>query len=160
MALVICTDLEDVNVRALGNWFSFKSGQIKNMDDKIAHFICVDKAEYGFQTLPDICFEDPNCKESIDAKATAIKQGRNNIIKKLHDVIRNLEVSLQRDLDIAGIKTNVLTQASDGELNAYRRLAKFEALKQDEEGNKLKEIMELKGKINGDIKPTDAKRTA
>lgn len=154
------TDLEAVKVQALGNWFSFNAGQIKNMDDKIAHFIATEKKYMGLVTLPDVCIEDPNGAESLSAKELAIQQGRLSIVNHLKYIIRNLEVSLQKDLDKANIKGNVMAYASDGELAAYHKMSKFKDLEQDALQKRIDEVTKLKEKIGGDINTTDPRQTS
>lgn len=152
MALILSSDIEDVKVQVFGNWFTFKAGQIKVMDDRISHELCTSKSYLGFVGLPDSVIEDPASDESKKAKETATKEGRGNIARHLTKVINNLEVSLQKDLDVSGMKIHALKLASEGELKAYKKLAEFKHQEVDESERRLNEITKLKEQINGSAK--------
>src|SRR3954466_10358323 len=104
MALVLCSDLETVKVQAFGNWFEFKPGQIKNMQDNLANFLDSQKREMGFVVLPTVCEEDPDSEEAKTAKSNATATGRKNIVRALTRLRYNFEVSTQKDIDISGEK--------------------------------------------------------
>lgn len=148
MALVLNADLEQVKVQAFGNWFTFAPGQIKHMEDKLAHFL-VEKRDMGFAFLPENYYDDVESEASKTAKAEAEKIGRAKVINHLKTIIYNLEVSLQKDLDIAGMKVSAKTLASQGEINAYKKLAKYSETHKSQAQDKEAEINELKKVIDG-----------
>lgn len=151
MAFVISTDIRPVKVLAFGNWFDFKPGQIKNMSENLAAFLTREKKSYGFANLPE-AFEDPSYKDTDEGKQhleAAIESGRRNVVAELMYRKRNLEVSLQKDLDIKGERSNSLIYASEADKEMYRRLAEFAHLNQDKAAQDLAEITKLKETIDG-----------
>lgn len=148
MALVLCSDLEEVKVQAFGKWFSFKPGQVKSMDEAFTSFLNSNKRDLGFVALPTVCEEEPDSKEAKDAKEQAFAEGRKNIVSHLTKLRYNFEVSTQKDIDVAGEKRPYMTELSPGHKEMYRRLALFaksdqDALKaQEHEVAKLKEIID------------------
>lgn len=159
MALVLSTAMEKVKVQALGNWFDFAPGQIKVLNDNLAQFLVTDKAYMGFVALPEVVLEDPTSEEAAKAKEAAMLLGRTRRIEYLKRVIYNLEISLQKDIDIKGLKTSASTYATDGELNAYRELAKMQAVNEDASQKRAEEIARLKGVINGDAVQSNTGKT-
>jgi hypothetical protein len=159
MAVVLSTDLDEVKIQARGNWFTFQPGKAKVMDDGLAHFLCTDKSYLGFIGLPEICVDDPSSAEAKALKEDATKRGRANIVNHLNKVINNLEISLQRDLDIAGIKADATRFASDGEMKAYKKLATLKAEQDRDDEKRSDEIKKLKGQISGNTDKPDARKT-
>lgn len=151
MAFIISTDLRPVKVQAFGNWFEFKPGQIKNMQQNLADFLSQDRRQLGFVALPEE-FEDPNYKNTEEGKKIlddANETGRRQVVAELNYRKRNLEVSLQRDLDLKGEKVNALVYASDSDKDMYRRLAEYTRMSQDKSADELEEIRKLKEEIDG-----------
>ena len=155
--VVISTDIHPVNVQVFGNWFSFKPGQIKMMNEKVVDFLTLDKKSYGFVGLPDICIEDRECAESKELIAAALKQGRANIIAELTYLIHNLEVSLKNDTERS--KEGLPSSVSTSHLPYYRKLAEFKALGAAEEAEAENEIKKLKALIDGDTISADPAKT-
>lgn len=157
--VIMSTDIDPVNVQVFGNWFSFKPGQVKVMDSRIVDFLNMEKRYMGFVALPDVCMEDPEHPDSVAAKAEAIRSGRNNIIADLTKLVTNLEVSLQKDYDMAGIKTTSMSQEGKAHLPYYKKLAKFKELGNAETAATLDEISQLKAQLDGDAKSPDLAKT-
>lgn len=146
--VVMSTDIDPVNVQVFGNWFSFKPGQIKQMDAKIVDFLCLDKKSYGFVSLPESCIEDKEAPESKELILNATKEGRGHIIAALNALIHNLEVSLKNDAERS--KQGIPSSVTAAHLPYYRKLAKFKQLGAAEEAAALDEINKLKAQIDGD----------
>jgi len=138
---------EDVSVKALGNWFNIKAGQIKVMDDKISHYLTTDKGYLGLASLPDICIEDPTSAEATVAKEEARKMGIAKRVDHLNKVVNNLTVSLRRDLEQANIKTDPLLYASEGELAAFKALKVYKAAHEDDASKRADEIKQIQDEI-------------
>lgn len=141
-----------VRAQALGNWFEFPAGSTKSMNENIANFLCRDKAYLGFVSLSDIQVDAPTSEEAKAEKEAAKKLGISNAINHNKKIVHNLEVSLQRDLDMANIKTSAKVFASDGELEAYKRLIEYSAVMEDEGQKRAEEIEKLKKDLDGSIK--------
>lgn len=150
MPVVYNPTAEVVKVQAFGNHFSFNPGQMKVMQPEIAQFLSIDKAYLGFVTLPEEVLEDKTAPESVRLIDEAKKMGVNNRINHLKRIISNLEVSLRRDLEQSNIKTDPLKYASEGELAAYRELAKYKFSQEDEGKKRMEEIEELKKTIGSE----------
>lgn len=131
MATLISTDLEPVRVQAYGNWFEFKPGQIKPMNDNISDFLCTNRRDKGFVALPDSYFDDPNSPESQKIKEAAIVTGRTAIVTELKKLRHNFEISTQKDIDISGEKRSFMTEANAVHKEMYRRLALFKNAERD-----------------------------
>ena len=147
--LVMSTDIDPVNVQAFGNWFSFKPLQIKSMDPKLVDFLALDKRALGFVSLPDVVGDDKDSPEAKEAIEKGIAEGRKNIIEDLERLRYNLEVSLQKDYDMAGIKTSAAQMEGKRHLPVYKKLAQFKTLEQNESQATLDEIKKLKDTLDG-----------
>lgn len=152
MPLVLSTDIEPVKVQALGNWFEFKPAQIKLMQKDIADFLTMDKREYGFVALPE-SLEDEDRSSEVFKKAVAEAQiqGRRNIVAKLNRLRFNLEVSMKKDLEMAGIKADPVSFCDDKEAvkAMYRKLAMFKDLETESVEKDIDEIQKLKEALDG-----------
>jgi hypothetical protein len=148
MALVMNSQNEAVKVQAFGNWFEFKPEQVKNMQDNIALFLCTNKAYLGFVGLPED-FDERAEEEKKQIKTEAKRNGINRVKEHLQSIIKNLEVSLQRDLEQANIKSKSTAYASDGEMEAYRKLAKLKSQDVDAAKEREVEIERLRAEANG-----------
>jgi len=158
MALVLSTDIESVKVQAFGNWFEFKPGQVKNMQSDIAHFLTTDKKEYGFVSLPD-SLEDEERTSNVYKKAVAEANiiGRRNIVEKLSRMRHNIEVSMQRDLDMANIKADPLTMVDNKEAAKamYRKLAQFKDIEAKSVEADVDELKKLREAVDGPANGTN-----
>lgn len=149
MALLYNTTLEEQHVKALGNHFTFKPGQIKMFQDNVAHWIATMRREQGIVSLPAE-FEDPEYKESEEGKkalATAKAEGIKNYLEFHRKIVYNNQKSLKQDLEMANLKVDPATLATDGELESMRLVAKYQALKSDDEQKKVDEVKELMQQI-------------
>ncbi len=149
MAVVFSTDLEPVRVQAYGNWFEFKPGQIKPMQDNIADFLCTSRRDKGFVSLPDTYFDEPNSPENQRLKEQAIMTGRTAIVAELKKCRHNFEVSTQRDIDKLGEKRSFMTEAQPVHKEMYRRLGLFKNAERDFVDETADEIKKLIEKIDG-----------
>lgn len=158
MAMIVNSDIETVNVQAFGNWFTFKPGQVKNMDKRIVDFLSRDKRAYGLVALPEVCEEEPGSPEAVAAIQAAVQEGRTNIIRDLQGLIHNLEHSLVTDSELK--KMSVSSADKAAHLPIYRKLAAFKAVNSDQEANELAEIEKLKGQIDGSTPAADPRTTS
>lgn len=151
MPFIFNTLDEHVSVQVFGNWIKFTPGQIKSIhSDSIAKFILEKRSEDGLVDFADEMMEmDHKSPEFLAYQEQKRKEGIERVITGLERVIANLEVSLRRDLETANIKSDVLTWASKGELEAYRRLAKYKAYQKQDLANTADEIRKLKEEMNG-----------
>lgn len=160
-SLVYNPTSEEVKVQAYGNWFSFKPGQYKEMRVEIAEFLTVQKSYLGLVGLPSFITQDIPADEATDAekesyktrKADAIAEakrvGIERRIKHLNNIVKNLEVSLRKDMESKNIKIDAHIMATDGEMLAYKELAKYKSASQDESLKRVEELKKLKEQIEG-----------
>lgn len=139
-----------VAVRAYGQWFEFAPGAVKSIHNPaIAFKMATDLAYEGLVEVPDEVIENPTAPESVQKRAELKTQGIRNRITALKKIINNLEVSLKKDLDMANLKMDPRTLASDGEIEAYKELATLAKFEREQELDRVKVIEELTEKING-----------
>jgi hypothetical protein len=153
MALILNASCEDQHVVVFGNHFSLKAGQIKNFEDKIAHFLATDRADRGLVSLPDE-FMEPEYKTSEDGARILEekrKQGVENRVRYLRQIAYNNEVSLRQDLEKANIKADPKSFASDGELRAYEELVKYQKKQDDGDAKKAAKIVELQKQLKAGV---------
>ena len=144
MLIMNCTN-EEQSVKALGNWFTFKPGQIKSMNEDIAKFIGEMRKENGLMILPESC-EDVEYRNSEEGKAELEKikeEGVNHYVRALRALIYNNQVSLRQDLERADIKVDPAVFASEGELKAMELVAKYQKHKDDADQKKIDRVKEL-----------------
>lgn len=154
MALVMNASAETANFKVYGNHFSMKPGQIKTFQDHVARFIAITDTtrNLGLVTLPDD-LEDLDYRQSEDGKRTLDekrKEGIDNRVSCLRQIIYNNQVSLRQDLERANIKADPRVYASLGEVKAYEELAGYQIHKEDEDKKKVDRIKALEAKINKD----------
>lgn len=151
MGLVMNTTNEVQKTKVFGNYFEFKPGQIKSLEDRISHFIVTERRTQGFVGLPEE-FSDPSFAATEDGKkvlAFKKKEGLESYLQSLRERVNNVEVSLRRDLEQKNIKADPRVFASDGEIEAYELLAAYQKGQNDEAEKKLKRLEELEKKIKG-----------
>jgi hypothetical protein len=149
MALIFNATNEIQRTKALGNWFEFKPKQIKQMNENIAHFLTTERGDCGLVGLPEE-MEDPEYRSSPEGKAILAEkeqQGIDSFVKAQRALIYNNQVSLRKDLDKNNMKLDPAALASDGELNAMRIVAAYQAKKDDSEQKKIDEVRELIKKV-------------
>lgn len=150
MLVMNCTQ-EEQTFKALGNWFTFKPGQIKNMQDNIALYIRSEKKMYGLAILPD-AFEEPDYRDSEEGKAELDRvrqEGLRPYLTFHRDVIRNNQVSLRMDLEKANIKADPAIYASDGEIYSMELMAKYKKWEENQAQKKadhVKDLLKVVGK--------------
>lgn len=160
MALVIYTGLKPTNVQVFGKWFHFNPGQKKVMDDKISGFLATNRNAPGFVELPEHCVNEPFSEESKKAESDAIKSGRKRLADHYRAIVRNIEVSLQKDFDMNNIKDDARKYATDAELEAYEMLAQLKVQEDDTSRKRLEKIEKLKGIIDGTVNESDTNKTS
>ena len=142
---------ESQRTKALGNFFEFKPGQVKQMSDDLGMFISLKRAEQGLVALPQE-YEDMEWRESDigkEAIARAKQAGLDAYLGALRKLIYNNQVSLRQDLEKSNIKADPAVFASEGELNAMRLVAKYQKGKDDEAQKRADEVRKLVGDIGG-----------
>ena len=143
-----CTN-EEQTFKIVGNWFTFKPGQKKQMQDEIAHLIQTERKEFGMAVLP-AQFEDPDYERNPETaeeakqilaqlKDTAV----NNYLAHHRAVIANNQISLRRDLEQANIKADPAVYASEGERASMAIVAKYMRSQKDAEQSKIEETKRL-----------------
>lgn len=147
-----CLD-EEQTIVVGGKHFHFKANQIKQFyQDTFANIILREKAEYGFVEIPLVGAgtEDDNSgvastdKVLIDAKR---KEGIENYCNRLRNLVYNAQVSLQKDLDIKGIKISYQAIASDGDLKNMEKLAKYQSKREDANQVRVDRIKQLEKQL-------------
>jgi hypothetical protein len=145
MALIFNATNETQTVKAMGNWFTFKAKQIKLMQENIAGFLAMERADDGLVAIPDV-FEDPEYKASPEGQELLAKyeqQGIDAHVAHLRRIIYNNQVSLRQDLEKADLKIDPATLATDGELQAMKLLAFYQKAKDDSAQKRADEVREL-----------------
>jgi hypothetical protein len=148
----------DVYVQAHGKPFSFKPRQIKNMHNpNLAMFLSQNRGENGLVDIADEVMElDKNSPEFLEAIEAKRKEGIEKRINKLRWIINNLESSLRYDIETKGLKIDPLSQASKGELLAYKEMATLVDAEQKQAINTADEIRKMQGVLFGH-KPEEPK---
>lgn len=143
-----------VTVKCFGNYISFTPRQIKYVaNENMALKISIDNRDDGLVSFPEEAMEmDKNGPEFKRIIAEKRKEGLNNYIRKLTQVVRNLEISVQKDLDIKNIKGSIATYASDGELAAMRELAQLKSTEENQEALKTEEYEKLREQASKHLK--------
>jgi hypothetical protein len=147
---------ETVETRVFGSYFTFKPGQMKNMNQNFCDFIQSNRKDTGLVVLP--AEFDPMAEEhyiegfekTTEGKAI-LAQKREEGIKNLIDfhlgVIRNNQVSLKKDLarhDPSNDPAKLAAiEASKGELESMRLVAKYKKMKLNSEDKRLNEVDKL-----------------
>lgn len=145
MALILNCLKQDVSVQALGDWFSFKGEQMKELNDNKAIFIGDKKAYMGLVRVPD-AFADLEYRQSEEGKAAleSLKaQGVTARCDWLRQTINNELVSLKGDLDRANIQGDVRAYMSPGATKAMEELAAYKRSDAEAAAAKVKHIEEL-----------------
>ena len=144
--LVMNASSQEQSVRVYGSWFTFKPDQIKEMNEDKGLFLTIQCNYLGFVGLPDKINEDIDFKNSDEGKqiiANAKKQGIMNRIQYLERLKQNELVSLQRDIDRAGLKYDARLEMSSGMMKNLEELAGYKSKQQDQNQEKLDRIAEI-----------------
>lgn len=165
MPIVINVTEETISGQIGGNWFTWKPKQEKTIrDERIARKIAGhhELSEFaGLAVLPDIMTEeerDGNLEvtpedlerrkqEYETAKKAACEAAMDRYIRKLRWLVRNNQVSHQKDIDRSGAKYNASADITDGEMTAMELLAKYQRKDQDEKDKRAERVEKLKGVI-------------
>jgi hypothetical protein len=142
---------ETQRVKVFGNYFEFKPGQMKSLDDKFSQWLTMERGYLGLVPMPEE-FTDPEYAKSEEGAQILAERkaaGVRAYTQWLRERIRNVEVSLRQDLEKANIKSDPRTWASDGEVEAYELLAKYQKQDQDATDAKAKKLAALEAKIKG-----------
>jgi hypothetical protein len=147
---------KEVHVKAFGNHFSFKPGQIKRFSKDIGDFLTKEKGYLGLVGLPSD-FDSLDFQNSDEGKAileTKKQEGVRARIRVLEQQVYNLQVSLRQDLEIKNIKADPYIFASDGDVAAMEELAKLQREGKDEDKAKIERLRQLERdlKKNSNIK--------
>jgi hypothetical protein len=147
---------ETVETRVFGSYFTFKPGQMKNMNKNFCDFIASDRQQTGLVILPpefDPMDEDryvEGFEKTPEGKAVLAEkreEGIRNLINFHVGVIRNNQVSLKRDLarhDPSNDPTKLAAiEASKGEIESMRLVAKYKKLKLNNEEKQITEVNKL-----------------
>ncbi len=151
MGMIYNATNENCQVRVFGNYFEFKPKQMKMLDDKFSHWIQTERKYLGLVDLPDE-FADPSYAKGEDGArilATKTEEGVNAFVQRLRERVANVTVSLRMDLEQANIKSDPLSYASDGEVQAFELLAKYQKAKADDSANQVNRLKDLESKIKG-----------
>lgn len=150
MALIMNATHKTITTKAIGNYFTFKPGQIKVMDEDIARFFATERGYMGFVSLDDR-FEDPEFKESPEGKlaiAEARAKGVSARVTYLKQLIYNETTSLKQDLDRANIKADPRSFASDALVDYMEEVASYAKKEEDQVEKKVEKIKELEKKLD------------
>ena len=151
MALIMNASADAVDFKVFGSHFTMKAGQIKTFQDHIARFIATNEStrNKGLVVLPDE-LEDLDVRQSSEGRAlieAKKKDGVNNRIAHLRQVIYNNQVSLRQDLEKSNLKADPRSFASEGEIAAYEELVKYQSSKEDEDQKRIDRIKALESKL-------------
>lgn len=125
MPFVMNASSKEHVVKVHGRYFTFKSGQIKNMEpNKVFHLIT--KCNHlGFVSLSDK-FEDPQYQISDAGKAELAEAKARGVAARvayLESMKKNEFESLRKDMDAANIKSNISSQMSPDTLKTLDEAA-------------------------------------
>lgn len=128
---------KSVTVKAFGNYFTFKPGQIKVMRAEIGSWLEQQKGHMGLISLPPE-FADPSYQvdEATKDQAASILEARRHEgiqkrVRYLEAQVNNLRVGLQHDLNLADIKADINTFATDKDIEAMDELLSYQREQSD-----------------------------
>lgn len=151
---------EDVSICVHGSWLNFPKGQLKNVYQKEkADFISRDRAYTGLIVLPDQF--DPQSESFVEGYERTPEgkkiledskhMGINKFIEYHMGIVRNNQVSLRQDLahryPSADASKLAALDASPGELESMRLVAKYKGRSSDNAQRKVDEIEKLMKEI-------------
>lgn len=140
----------DQSIKAFGNWFNFKPGQVKNVQENFGRFICMDKKEYGVVELP-VEFEDPafaQTEAGIQIMADRRIEGRTNRVLHIKRILHNETVSLKKDLEIKGEKVNPDVYMMPEVAALYDELVLYKREKDDAQRVLMDKVQSNRKKLN------------
>lgn len=159
MPIVINATEETIQIRLCGNYFTFKPGSQKTMNEDLAKFIANERKDSGLAVLPDRpenVDSDDGSEQTLAArtaeweasKKAIIESALNSYISRLRRVIYNNQVSLRQDLEKGNIKADPAAFASEGELEAMRTVAKYQKKDADQDKARIDEVKKLMEQVN------------
>lgn len=143
---------ENIEVKVVGKWFSFKPGNKKVMQDGIAHFIATDRKETGLTVLPPEFEEEADFEKSELGKEMLEKlktEAIEHLVRHHRAIIANNQISLRQDLEKSNIKADPAIYASPGELKSMQLVAKYQRAQQDAEQQKMDQVKKLMKEVSG-----------
>lgn len=155
------TTEEEVTTTINGSFFTWKPGQIKQLREGQAKFVDTNRKELGLVKIEDARFipaeQDryiPGFDKTPEGKAYLEpfrELGINNLIEHLTQIIRNNQVSLRQDMankwPTGDSAKMAAAQASPGELNAMRLVAKYRKKTKDNAARQIEEVEHLMQQI-------------
>lgn len=151
---------ETVNTRIFGNHFEFKPGQFKIMKPEFAEFIGRARQHEGLVVLP--AEFDPQDEERYiegydktpEGKAILAEkkaEGIRNLVAHYEGIVLNNQVALRKDLAHHDPHTDPIRlaaiNASKGEMEAMRLVAKYSRMSKENNDAKAKEVEKLMEQI-------------
>lgn len=158
MPIVMNVTEEEIKTQIAGNWFAWKPGQRKEIrDERITKFIEIERRGYGLAVLPSILTQaeldgdaDVTPEQLKERKALRESEERpiiENALKqytdRLRSIVKNNQISHQRDIDRSGEKYSAASDITTGELEAMRLLAKYQRKGEDETKKRMDEVEKL-----------------
>lgn len=150
---------EEVSTRIQGAWFSFKPNQMKTMDEHKGAFIQTNRQETGLVVLPPEFCEvreefQPGIELTPEGKAllaTKKEEGIQHLIDFHMSIVKNNQVSLRQDIahryPSADFDKLTKLEASKGELESMRLVAKYKGKASDSPSRKVDEVEKLMKQI-------------
>lgn len=136
---------KNVKFKALGNHFELKPRQIKRFNADMGNWIAKERGEYGLVAI-DNRFEEHEFKVSEEGVAL-LEEARQEGVRKraahLKRVVDNLLISVRQDINMADMKLDPLSIATDGELEAMQELQGLQRQSNDREKIRLEKARAL-----------------
>lgn len=154
MSIVMnCLDKEQT-VAVGGNHFTFAPHQMKYFSNQnVAESLAKLRRDQGFMLMPESMehlgllkeaqFDKIVTPEEKEQIISIRREGIENYCRRLRELIYNATVSLQRDIDRAGLKYDARVEMTNTDIERLRELNKYQKAKQDHTQKKLDEIKEL-----------------
>lgn len=147
---------EVVSTCMQGAWFTFKPGSFKTMDENKALFVMSNRKETGLVVLDgkfDPSQEDKyveGYEKTEDGKKHLVEkreEGITNLINHHMSIVRNNQVSLRNDLAVKNPAADPIRlaalEASKGELESMRLVAKYKGKNSQSDAKKVEEVEKL-----------------
>lgn len=152
---------EEITTTINGSFFTWKSGQVKQMRAGQARFVDTNRQELGLVLVEDprlIPAEQdkyiPGFEKTDEGKKFLEpyrEKGINNLIKACSEIIRNNQVCLRQDMankwPTGDSAKMAAAQASEGELKAMRLVKKYKMKTRDNAAKQIDEVEKLMAEI-------------
>lgn len=156
MPFVMNASSKEQTVQAHGAYFTFTSGQIKEMSDSKVYFLSSAKAYLGFVAVPEE-FSDLEYRNSAEGKQKLEElraKGVANRIQHLEWLKNNELQSLRKDMDKANIKaetaSEMTTESTNALTSALEELKGYQTKKIDIVKERADKIRELEAALDSD----------